>query len=201
MQTEMYKVDFRSGKALLQPHQWGLGCLSFCETGSFQPWFTPHLGCEQGRSHHPVSVCAGAHESFQHNFLILVFHKCLVINLQRWKIKTKQTNQSNPEQTVGKMKGRMRMWGPPKCSCLPPLTRIKALGKSCQSQHSVTCTQLLEPLPLASPTDMHCSFPFIKLFDHAMFDHLFHILFPCYGQSQITSRHKRMCVQKLQKWV
>lgn len=42
--------------------------------------------------------------------------------------------------------------------------------------------------------------PFLWLVDHAMFDHLFQILFLCYGQSQVISRHKHMCVQKLQKW-
>lgn len=93
------------------------------------------------------------------------------------------------------MKGRMCVWAPPKCSCLPPLTPHQGSVKVLSSQYSVVCTQLLESLPLASPTGVFYSFPYIWLFDR-----LFQILHPCYGESQIISRHKRMCAQKLQKW-
>lgn len=98
----------------------------------FQAWFEPYSGCEQWWSHHPAS--ASACESFQHNFLILVFHKCLVINLQRrWKIKTIPDQTSADSKDGGK---RMCVWASPKCSCLPALNPCRGSVKVLSSHHS-----------------------------------------------------------------
>lgn len=147
---EMYKVGLRSVKTLSLPATPMESQASFMPGGRcLQPQLKPRSSCELPWPHRPFSICANARESSLRNFLILVFHRGLAINLQRkWEIKTA------PDQTWADSRWdggkRMSVWAQLNRSCLPLLTTHRGTVKALSS-HQISsarncwrrCLQLL----------------------------------------------------------